>query len=173
MPLGSRSRAHTSPGSSLTKNARPFAGTRSPPAPATAGSENARPRSEEAPTKRRKYQRRDQRTSPHATWPWRPLHRQGQSSMPFSAASVPRLHLLRSRARPPFASRGAGGKIGLRAGHACWWRLTSFDPSATQAHYSNPGRMEKQVRVALQSWADLVCEITGPSQAAGLISQVN
>jgi hypothetical protein len=34
--------------------------------------------------------------------------------------------------------------------------LNHKDPSVTEAHYSNTARMEKQVRAALQAWADHV-----------------
>jgi integrase len=39
--------------------------------------------------------------------------------------------------------------------------LNHKDPSVTEAHYSNTARMERQVRAALQAWADWVWEITG------------
>lgn len=38
--------------------------------------------------------------------------------------------------------------------------LNHKDPSVTEAHYSNTARMEKQVRAALQAWADHVSAIT-------------
>ena len=39
--------------------------------------------------------------------------------------------------------------------------LNHKDPSVTEAHYSNTPRMERQVRAALQAWADHVWEVTG------------
>ena len=44
--------------------------------------------------------------------------------------------------------------------------LNHKDPSVTEAHYSSTARMEKQVRAALQAWADHVWAITGQSEAA-------
>jgi hypothetical protein len=40
------------------------------------------------------------------------------------------------------------------------------DPSVTESSYSQSARMEKQVRQALQMWADHVWEITGQSVGA-------
>jgi integrase len=38
--------------------------------------------------------------------------------------------------------------------------LNHIDPSVTEAHYSQDARMERQVRAALQAWADHVWRIT-------------
>jgi integrase len=43
--------------------------------------------------------------------------------------------------------------------------LNHLDPSVTEAHYSQSARMEKQVRLALQMWADHVWRITGQAAA--------
>jgi integrase len=44
--------------------------------------------------------------------------------------------------------------------------LNHKDPSVTETHYSNTARMEKQVRVALQAWADHVWTVTGQGAVA-------
>ena len=44
--------------------------------------------------------------------------------------------------------------------------LNHKDPSVTEAHYSSTARMEKQVRAALQAWADHIWKITGQSEQA-------
>ena len=44
--------------------------------------------------------------------------------------------------------------------------LNHKDPSVTEAHYSNAARMERQVKAALQSWADHVQSVAvGQKQA--------
>ncbi len=43
--------------------------------------------------------------------------------------------------------------------------LNHLDPSVTERHYSGTARMAKQVRAALQMWADHVWEITGQGAA--------
>jgi hypothetical protein len=43
--------------------------------------------------------------------------------------------------------------------------LNHKDPSVAEAHYSNTARMEKQIRDALQMWADHVWRITGQAAA--------
>ena len=45
--------------------------------------------------------------------------------------------------------------------------LNHKDPSVTEAHYSASARMERQVRAALQAWADHVWRITGKGDMAG------
>lgn len=43
--------------------------------------------------------------------------------------------------------------------------LNHIDPSVTEAHYSQDARMERQVRAALEAWADHVAKITGHAAA--------
>jgi integrase len=50
--------------------------------------------------------------------------------------------------------------------------LNHKDPSVTEAHYSNSARMEKQVRAALQAWADHVWSITGQSEATSNVVEM-
>lgn len=44
--------------------------------------------------------------------------------------------------------------------------LNHIDPSETEAHYTQNARTEKQVRDALQMWADHVWRITGQAKSA-------
>jgi integrase len=50
--------------------------------------------------------------------------------------------------------------------------LNHKDPSVTEAHYSNTARMERQVRAALQSWADHVWEVTGQSASTSNVISI-
>jgi integrase len=50
--------------------------------------------------------------------------------------------------------------------------LNHKDGSVTEAHYSNSARMEKQVRAALQAWADHVWTITDQREAASNVVEM-
>jgi intergrase/recombinase len=50
--------------------------------------------------------------------------------------------------------------------------LNHKDNSVTEAHYSNSARMEKQVRAALQAWADNVWAITGQEVTADNVVRI-
>jgi integrase len=50
--------------------------------------------------------------------------------------------------------------------------LNHKDPSVTEAHYSNSARMERQVRAALQSWADHVSVVTGQSASTSNVVRI-
>jgi integrase len=50
--------------------------------------------------------------------------------------------------------------------------LNHKDPSVTEAHYSNTARMERQVRAALQAWADHVWALTGQNASASNVVRI-
>jgi integrase len=50
--------------------------------------------------------------------------------------------------------------------------LNHKDPSVTEAHYSKAARMEKQVRVALQAWADHIWAITRQAELASNVVEL-
>jgi integrase len=50
--------------------------------------------------------------------------------------------------------------------------LNHLDPSVTERHYSQEARMEKQVRDALQAWADHVWRVTGQAKPADNVVQL-
>lgn len=50
--------------------------------------------------------------------------------------------------------------------------LNHKDTSVTEAHYSQGARMERQVRAALQAWADHIWEITGQNSASDNVVQL-